>query len=99
MNPKNKNVLLIIIGAVILILALGGIYYFWQKKTSLKKSDPCQYCSQIKCSDCKRSYDICRSDKTGCTSCNTDADCSDTHFCSSGAGCFLKESEIRKRAQ
>ena len=68
-----------------------------QTTTPAKKSDPCQYCSQIKCGDCKSGIDICRSDKTGCTSCNTDADCLDTHFCSNGAGCFLKESEIRKR--
>lgn len=67
--------------------------------TAAKKGDSCQYCSQIKCRDCKSGFDVCRSDKTGCTSCNTDADCLDTHFCSGGAGCFLKESEIHKRAR
>lgn len=68
-----------------------------QTTTPTKKSNSCDYCGTIKNSNSKTGFYVCRSDKTGCTSCNTDADCLDTHQCVDGVLCNLKESEIHKK--
>lgn len=65
--------------------------------TPTTKAGPCDYCASIKNLNTKTGFDVCRSDKTGCTSCNTDADCLDTHKCVDGVLCNLKESEIHKK--